>query len=136
MADDHTNTPTVKFNVGGKAFETSRSLILQHEGTFLAFLVSEWQIDHTKPIFIDKNGTTFDFVLDYLRYGRITLPMTISKEMFLLDMDFYGIAHEEGTVKTSIDELAVQVSGQVSNRLDDIVTGVNDIRLVDRKSVV
>jgi hypothetical protein len=58
------------------------------------------------------------------------LPMTISKEMFLLDMDFYGIAHEEGTVKTSIDELAVQVSGQVSNRLDDIVTGVNDIRLV------
>jgi hypothetical protein len=114
MADDHNNTPTVKFNVGGKAYETSRSLFLQHEDAMLVRLVSDTrQVDQTKPIFIDRNGTTFKFVLDYLRYGRITLPMTVSREMFLLDMDFCGIVHQEGTVKTSAEEWAVQVADQV-----------------------
>jgi hypothetical protein len=104
MADDRTNTPTVKFNVGGKAYETSRRLILQHKDTMLARLVLDGQADLTKPIFIDRNGTTFGFVLDYLRYGHITLPMTVSKEMFLLDMDFYGIVRDESKVKASADE--------------------------------
>jgi hypothetical protein len=121
MADDHTNAPTVKFNVGGKAYETSRSLFLHHEDTMLARLVSDtWHVDSTKPIFIDRNEVTFGFVLDYLRYGRIVLPMTVSKEMFLLDMDFYGILHDEGTVKTTAEEWAVQVAGQVSNRLENM----------------
>jgi hypothetical protein len=38
-------------------------------------------------------------------------------------MDFYGIAQEEGTVKTSIDEWAVRVS----DRLDNVVTGINKL---------
>ena len=113
MVDDTKITPTVKFNVGGKAFETARSLLLQHEDTMLARLVSDtWQEDPTKPIFIDRNGSTFDFVLDYLRYGSITLPMTVSKEMFLRDMDFYGIVHVEGTVKTSSEAWAAQIDNR------------------------
>ncbi len=63
----------------------------------LARLVSDRQMDPTEPIFMDRNEATFGFVLDYLRYGRITLPMTVSREIFLLGMDFYGIAHEVGT---------------------------------------
>jgi hypothetical protein len=39
----------------------------------LARIVSDtWQEDPTKPVFIDRNGSTFDLVLDYLRYGSIT----------------------------------------------------------------
>jgi hypothetical protein len=124
MVDDTKVAPTVSFDVGGKVFKTARSLILQHEDTMLARLVSDtWHVDSTKPIYIDRTEVTFGFVLDYLRYGRIVLPMTVSKEMFLLDMDFYGIAHEEGTVKTSIDEWAVRVS----DRLDNVVTGINKL---------
>jgi hypothetical protein len=131
MADDPTNTPTVTFDVGGKIFKTSRSLILQHEGTLLARLVDAGHQDPTKPIFINRDGNTFRLVLNYIRYGCITLPITVSKEMFLLDMDFYSIAHKEGTVKTSTDEWGVQVSNQLDNivtgmnRLDNIVTGMN-----------
>ena len=58
-------------------------------------LVSDtWQKDskdHTKPIFINRDGDTFAYVLNYLRYGRVTLPDTIPEDMFLLDLDFYGI---------------------------------------------
>lgn len=113
MADD----PYVTFDVGGKVFKTSRSLILQHEDSMLVRLVSAtWQEDPTKPVFIDRDGDTFRCVLDFLRYGNITLPMTVSREMFLRDMDFYGIVHNEGTVKTSSEAWAAQVK----NRHDEI----------------
>jgi len=44
----------------------------------------------------------FAHILDYLRYGSISLPLNVSKDMFLRDMDFFGIVPEEGTVKTYI----------------------------------
>ena len=79
----------------------------------LARLVSDtWHMDPTKPVFIDRNGSTFDLVLDYLPYGSITLPITVSMKIFLRDMDFYGIVHDEGTVKTSPEAWAVQVSNR------------------------
>ena len=67
LADDDTNTKTVKFNVGGKANETSRSLFLWHEDTMLARLVSDRQMDPTETIFIDRDGEIFRFVLNFLR---------------------------------------------------------------------
>lgn len=71
-----TDSPrTVKFNVGGKVFETTLSLIDQHEDTMLARLVSDtWQEDPSKSVFIDRDGDIFAQVLNYLRYGSITLP--------------------------------------------------------------
>ena len=61
-------TEIVQFDVGGRLFKTSRSLIDKHEDTMLARLVSDtWQEDPTKPVFIDRNGDIFAHVLDYLR---------------------------------------------------------------------
>ena len=66
-----TTTNTIKFNVGGKHFEVSRDLMEKHSETMLGRLVSEaWQQDPEEPVFIDRNGDTFAYVLDYLRYGR------------------------------------------------------------------
>ena len=64
-------TNTIKFNVGGKHFEVSRDLMEMHSETMLGKLVSEaWQQDPEESVFIDRNGDTFAYVLDYLRYGR------------------------------------------------------------------
>ena len=110
MVDDSVSMPTVTFDVGGKVFKTARSLFLQHEDTMIARLVSDtWQADPNKPVFIDRNGDTFGYFLDYLRYGSITLPIAVSKDMFLRDLDFYGILPRKGTVKTSSESWAVQV---------------------------
>mmetsp|Transcript_24694 Transcript_24694/g.50577 ORF Transcript_24694/g.50577 Transcript_24694/m.50577 type:complete len:198 (+) Transcript_24694:55-648(+) len=101
--EDNTNEPkTAKFNVGGKEFETSYSLIAKQEGSMLARLVSEtWLKNLSKPIFIDRSYDIFAFVLEYLRHGCVVLPDTISREMFHRDMDFYGINPGDGTVKAS-----------------------------------
>ena len=56
----------VQFDVGGRLFKTSRSLIDKHEGTMLARLVSDtWQEDPTKPVFIDRDGDIFAQVLNF-----------------------------------------------------------------------
>lgn len=97
---------TVRFNVGGKHFEVSRSLITEQTkpDTMLARLVSDtwtWQAsskDSSKPLFNDRDGDHFRHVLNYSRYGRVTLSHTISKHGFLQDMDSFGIPAGEGTV--------------------------------------
>ncbi len=81
---------TVKFNVGGKVFEVSYSLIAKREGSMLARLVSEtWLKDHSKPVFVDRSYDIFAFVLEYLRHGCVVLPPSISRSMLHHDMDFY-----------------------------------------------
>ena len=103
----------VQFDVGGRLFKTSRSLIDEHEGTMLARLVSDtWQEDPTKPVFIDRDGDMFAQVLNYLRYGSISLPITVSKDMFLRDLDFYGILPVEGSVKTASEAWAIEVDNR------------------------
>jgi len=89
-------TATVTFNVGGTTFEVATSLIEQHGTTMLARLVSDtWQgvkdSDKASNLFIDRDGNRFAYVLDFLRYGHVTLPYHISRELFLLDLDFFGI---------------------------------------------
>ena len=50
------------------------------------------------------------FVLDYLRYEKLSLPITVSREMFLMDIDYYGLnSSEDGTTvnnrpRSGIDE--------------------------------
>eukprot|EP00985_Skeletonema_marinoi_P019529 scaffold11238_cov150-Skeletonema_marinoi.AAC.3 len=93
-------TNTIKFNVGGRPFEVSRDLMEKHSETMLGKLVSEaWQADPEEPVFIDRNGNIFEYVLDYLRYGSIELPRNVPKSSFERDLDFYGLLPKEGEIK-------------------------------------
>ena len=86
-----TKLKNVRFNVGGHYHEVSISLIEQYEDTMLARLVSDtWLADPDAIIFMDRDGDTFKYVLYYMRYGKVSLPITVSREMFLLDMEYYG----------------------------------------------
>ncbi|KAL7529259.1 hypothetical protein ACHAXR_004829 [Thalassiosira sp. AJA248-18] len=96
---NNNNISTIKFNVGGRHFEVSRALVDQHPDAMLGKLVSDaWQEDPEETVFIDRNGDTFAYVLDYLRYGSIDLPGKVPKSMFDRELDFYGINSVEGTV--------------------------------------
>ena len=83
---------TVQFNVSGRHFQVSRSLIEQHPDSMLGqFLTS----DDPGTIFIDRDGDIFAQVLNYLRYGSIILPANIPREMFLRDLEFYEIVCDD-----------------------------------------
>ena len=86
----------VIFDVGGKMYTVSRSLIEEHSDTMLARIVSKtWLEDPNSTVFIDRDGDTFRFVLDYLRYGSVDLPHNMPMANFKRDMDFYGIVAED-----------------------------------------
>jgi BTB/POZ domain len=81
----------VQYNVGGKMYEVSQSLIDQYPNTILSLANSKPErTNKNTPIFIDRNGERFQYVLDYMRDGSVQLPMTISKESLLKDMEYYG----------------------------------------------
>jgi len=87
----------VKFNVGGIIYEVARSLLEAHPDTMVARMVSEeWQQEKLEAgIFIERDGSRFKYFLDYLRDGKISLPLSESKEAIVDDLKYYGIDPED-----------------------------------------
>ena len=99
-------TETVKFNVGGTIYEVSRSLLERYPDTMLAKNASKrWQEDSMSEIFIERDGDLFRHVLNYLRDGRVVLPLTASREGLMLELQYYGL---EGVEKENIDDSLIR----------------------------
>ena len=96
------NARTVRFDVGGTIYKVSRSLIGQYPDTMLSRMVSKTWLDvdvsdnntdqqNEDPLFIDRDGERFRYVLDYMRDGpEIALPITVSKESLVKDLEYFG----------------------------------------------
>lgn len=113
------NPETVTFDVGGKLFKVSRNLIEQFSDTMLAKIVSEtWNRDSSAAVFIDRDGDIFSHVLNYLRYGSVVLPISISRAMFDREMDYYGIITDVNT-HTIKQVSSLQALVLVKNKLED-----------------
>ena len=88
------NRRTVRLNVSGTKYEVECSLIELYPNTMLARFISErWrqsQNPDQEEIFIGRNGSRFEYILDYMRDRKVHLPATISKESFLQELHYYG----------------------------------------------
>lgn len=98
------------FNIGGKSFQVSRDLLDKYPESMMLRVVAElWEQERktskVKSIFIDRDGDRFVYVLDYMRNGSVTLPITVSKDSFLSDLNYYNIGDPQ--------ENAVQVKEQI-----------------------
>ena len=120
------STPTVEFDVGGTVYKVSKSLLEQHPDTMLTRMASEtWNkrdkdgsIKQSKPLFIERNGKRFQFVLDYMRDGKVSLPIyqEVTKESMLQELEYYGFVDiDSGAIEGSLqgedmDKFAVSVN--------------------------
>ena len=84
---------TIQFNVGGIQYVVSRSLLEMFPDTMLASLASpRWTSTVTdgetpKPIFIDRNGERFQYILDYMRDNcKVNLPISISPDAIITEL--------------------------------------------------
>ena len=71
----------IKLNVGGKMYETRRQTLLADQGSLLANMPSgEYpnSLQSDGSYFIDRDGTHFHLILDYLRNG--VLPDEVLSE--------------------------------------------------------
>ena len=96
----------VKLNVGGKRFTTSLQTLTRDPNSMLAAMFSgrhEVQTTEDGSFFIDRDGTYFRFILNYLRDGELILPENpkFLKEL-VAEARFYqlqGVLDELGVIK-------------------------------------
>ena len=86
---------TVKLNVGGQYFTTSLQTLTKDPNSTLAAMFSgrfEMKPSEDGSFFIDRDGTHFRFILNFLRTGKLTLPegATFTKELEE-EAEFYQI---------------------------------------------
>lgn len=92
----------VTFDVGGTIYRVSRTLLDSHPNTMLARIASDtWNTGNGKAIFIERSGTRFECVLDYLRDGSVSVPLSVSKEALKTDLDYYGVPFEASHIRGS-----------------------------------
>lgn len=86
---------TVKLNVGGEIFETSLQTLTKDPNSMLAVMFSgKFNMKPTEDgtFFIDRDGTYFRFILNFLRTGTLTLPEdTVVYEEVMKEAKFYQI---------------------------------------------
>lgn len=102
-APTNTKQTTVKFNVGGKVFEISRSLLDSFPETMIYKAASEtWMQENSEPIFIERDCDRFHYVLDYMRDGYCSLPYHTTIDAVLNELSYFGfdkVDPEKMTVK-------------------------------------
>ena len=70
----------VKLNVGGSKFETTLSTLTRHPDSMLAVMFSgrhEVPQDDDGYVFIDRDGTHFRIILNFLRTGVLDVPKSL-----------------------------------------------------------
>lgn len=88
---------TIKFNVGGKVYKTSRSTIERYPDSMLAALISgkfELNEDKKGRVYVntDRNGEMFGIVLDAMRNNKLILPKDFNNhDLLAAELDYYGL---------------------------------------------
>ena len=70
-------SPTIKLNVGDHYFTTTRQTLTKDPNSMLAAMFSgksDMKPAEDGAFFIDRDGTHFRFILNYLRTGKLTFP--------------------------------------------------------------
>ena len=86
---------TILLDVGGRIFKTNLSTLLKDPSSMLAAMFSQrFKLEKQKDgsYFVDRDGTHFRHVLNYLRMGR--LPRSVIEEIgdvLLEEAEFYNI---------------------------------------------
>jgi len=89
----------IKMDVGGKIFSTSKTTLLQREGTYFHVLLGSdcWKPDEDGCYFIDRDPKYFDRILNYLRNGKLDTQELSKRALEELEeeLDYYQITLPE-----------------------------------------
>ncbi|KAM9320917.1 potassium channel regulatory protein [Gastrophryne carolinensis] len=89
------NPDVVTLNVGGTQFTTLASTLLRFPESKLAHMLHGGDRDFrvvNGQYFVDRDGSLFSYILDYLRTSQLTLPISFSDyERLQREAEFYQI---------------------------------------------
>nr|CAD2122211.1 unnamed protein product [Meloidogyne enterolobii] len=114
MENNNNNSSRIVFNIGGKCFETSSQTIKRIPNTRLTHLVEECELvkgNSPIEIFIDRDGSRFEYVLNYLRNGYIANGDNEGDELFEMlekEAQYFGISEMANLCRSMQEPLAVK----------------------------
>lgn len=116
-----------RFNVGGKRYEVSQLLLEQQPHTMLARLVSEtWNQGKAEEIFIERDGERFRYVLDFLRDGKVELPISADpKANIVAELVYFGIDCGDASSIQHIADRPAQYLSQLLESLNEVRDTIN-----------
>eukprot|EP01112_Ceratiomyxa_fruticulosa_P015491 TRINITY_DN4553_c0_g1_i3.p1 TRINITY_DN4553_c0_g1~~TRINITY_DN4553_c0_g1_i3.p1 ORF type:complete len:342 (+),score=60.68 TRINITY_DN4553_c0_g1_i3:285-1310(+) len=86
----------ITLNIGGKKFSTTLDTLQRYRDSFFGALFSgliALRPEKDGTFFIDRDGTHFNYILNYLRTGELVVPTEFPHivKMLLLEAEFYQI---------------------------------------------
>lgn len=94
----------ISLNVGGILYETTRStLVSTNSATFFYALASNVP---DSVIFIDRDGTHFRFILNWLRGSRVIPIEKLALQELCVEADFYCVPDLLDALKTRLSSIA------------------------------
>lgn len=88
-------SPFVVIDVGGRPFKLMRATVLKHPASTLAKVISGLDtssaLEEAGTYYFDRNPEYFAVIADYMRTGKTFLGPNLSKEMFEVEAEFWGV---------------------------------------------
>ncbi|KAF7154324.1 hypothetical protein RHSIM_Rhsim01G0034900 [Rhododendron simsii] len=117
----------VKFNVGGKTFETTASTfdVAGQNSFFRALFEENWnrQLDGSIKFFIDRDPDCFGVLLNLLRTGELSIPHHIPEKLLHREAMFYGfLVHVRSAKWGPFDGNRLHLSQSIRNYAADVGT--------------
>ena len=141
----------VKLNVGGTKFETTLSTLTRCPDSMLGAMFSgrhEVPVDDEGYAFIDRDGTQFRTILNFLRTGRLDVPASAqAANELLLELEYYQLPVEGAlqTIRTTVAVYTLRTSEMGSRRefiavhvaaIEEAKSGDSSLRVVGHRAEV
>ena len=127
----------IKLNVGGNIYQTSLETLTRYSGSLLAEMFSErFKLEQGKDgsYFIDRDGTYFRHILNYLRSGTAPVLSILKTDVeeILREAEYYGLA---GLVKAINNKVNGDDSNSSENDQGECEIAVSDLVAEARKDL-
>lgn len=143
-----TSRDIVRLNVGGHLFTTTKSTLTRFPTVALDNILRN--LDKEGNVFVDREGRMFQYILGFLRTGKLCLPDDFSEfDSLTTEVEAYGISNlselledmkREKMFVKSIEILETTKKGRVETILkgkkEDVMTSLLPIlRKIDRREL-
>ena len=119
------NSEIVRLNVGGAKYITTKSTLRKYPQSMLGAMSREdlpLSTDEDGYYFIDRCGRIFQYILQFLRCGRLVLPEGFNElDLLQLEADFYQIEDLISAVENRKKEVKVKEADDVNLLLFSII---------------